>query len=179
MHIIRQIKKDHHPAKTAIVPRTHWGRSSFIHFPLMYSTTPNGRRVSSRTVQKLAMMLSGEGQSVDLLVDLRCESVIGNFEIIVHLEAKPKMGGVAKVSGQSQGGVGRDGALAMDDLIDPTGGNPKFSAEPVLADAHRREELFLQNFARMHGRNFVHILPLMIVHNLNIMGTIMAAWYNV
>jgi hypothetical protein len=106
---------------------------------------------------------------MDFPADPRCESVIGNIEIVVHLEPQPETGGVAEEPGQSQSGVGRDSALAMDDLVNPAWGNPKRSAKPVLADAQRREELFLQNLARMHRRNLLHMSPLVIMYNLDVM----------
>ena len=85
----------------------------------------------------------------DFLVDPRCERVVSNIEIVVHLETQPEAGGIAKEPGQPQSGVGRDRALAVNELVDPARGHPKPGAQPVLADAQGREKLFL--FLEMVG----------------------------
>jgi hypothetical protein len=90
------------------------------------------------------------------------------FEVIIHLEAQPETGRISEVTGQSQRGIGRDSASAVNDFVDPARGDSKFGPEAILAEGHRIKEFFLQNMARMNGRNLFHGLSFMVVNNFNV-----------
>ena len=67
------------------------------------------------------------------------------------LEVEPEFGTVAEEAGQTQGGVGRDGALAVDDLPNARGGNTNLERQGILREAQRDEKLLAQHCARMRG----------------------------
>lgn len=69
------------------------------------------------------------------------------FQLVIGLQAQPEALGRAQRGSQAYGGVGSDAALAQHDLVDAARryiGGPR---QCVLADAHRLEKLFEQNFA--------------------------------
>lgn len=55
------------------------------------------------------------------------------------------------VAGQTQIGVGGDGALAQDDLVDPARRHADGVGERSLAEIGRKQELLQQDFARVTG----------------------------
>jgi hypothetical protein len=106
----------------------------------------------------------------DFLFDTGGQVVLGNVEVVVHLEPQPETGRISEVPGESECGVGRDTASPVHDFVDSTWGNAQIIAKLILADAQRFEKLFIENFARMHWRDFAHDSPLMVVNDLYVIG---------
>ena len=79
----------------------------------------------------------------------------GFFQIVVALQIEPPAGARAKVAGEPQRGVGRDGPLAAHDVADAYGCDADGFGERILAEAERHHEIVLQNFARMDRREFL------------------------
>nr|VFK46611.1 MAG: hypothetical protein BECKSD772E_GA0070983_10772 [Candidatus Kentron sp. SD] len=72
---------------------------------------------------------SCHGHAMDLSANIRCRLVGSDIEIVVHLKPKPEVGGVAEVAREPKGRIGRDGALAAHDLVDPDGSIQKCSGD--------------------------------------------------
>lgn len=117
---------------------------------------------------------SGNSPLADLSVDSLGQRIVSHVQVEIHLKPQPETGGIAEIPGQPQRGIGGDGALAMDDLVDPSRGNPEVFAKLVLADTQRLEKLLLEYVARMYGRNLLHVSPLVIVDDLNVMSATVA-----
>jgi len=80
------------------------------------------------------------------------EAVFFDFEVVAGLEVEPEALGGAEVAGEAEGGVGGDGALAVDDLVDAAGWHGDVLGEAVLGDVHGVEELFEKDLAGVDGR---------------------------
>jgi len=65
------------------------------------------------------------------------EVILLDFGVKAGLEVEPEAVGGAEVAGQSECGVGRDPALAVDDLVGPARGHADRDGESVLADLQR------------------------------------------
>jgi len=76
-------------------------------------------------------------------------------QVEIGLETEPEAFRQAEETGEAQVGVGGHGALAQHDLIDPAGRHLDGSGEPVLAEAHRPDELFQKNLTWRRVRNMV------------------------
>jgi len=94
------------------------------------------------------------------------KGLLGNIEIIVHLQAKPEGRGITEVGAQAKSRVCRDASFPMNDLVDSARRNSKISAKLILADVHRFEEFFEQNLAWMYRRYSFHYSTLTIINNL-------------
>ncbi len=71
---------------------------------------------------------------------------------MVGLEVEPEPCRCSKEARKPQRRIRTDGALALHDLVDPARGRIDALGKPVLAHAHRLEELLSQNLSWMDGR---------------------------
>jgi hypothetical protein len=76
----------------------------------------------------------------------------GLTHVVLGLKVQPKAGLHVEKQTQTQGGIGRYGAVAIDQIADSTGRNIHVSSQLTRSDAHGLHEIFQQNFA---GVNFV------------------------
>lgn len=113
--------------------------------------------------------LSGQGHGVDFPVDTEGAGILGESEVVIHLNAQPEGGGVAEVDGEPQGGVGGDASFPVDDLIDPARGNAQGSSELVLADVQWFQEFLKENFAGMRRFSWGRLFK-MIFHHGEFLG---------
>jgi hypothetical protein len=67
------------------------------------------------------------------------------------LDIQPETLGGAEVPGQAQCSVGRHGALAEDDFVDPPGRHADILGQLVLADLQRLQELLEKNLTGRGG----------------------------
>src|SRR6266702_4720381 len=72
---------------------------------------------------------------------------LGDAQVVVHLEVEPQLRRYTEVFAQTQGGVGGDGALAVDDVTDAVGWHGDFARERVDAHLHRLHEFLVEDFA--------------------------------
>lgn len=79
----------------------------------------------------------------DFLLDAGGQDVLGNIEIVVHLEPQPETGRSSEVSGESECRIGRDTASRVHDLVDSSRGNAQILAKLILADAQRLEKFLM------------------------------------
>lgn len=70
----------------------------------------------------------------------------------MSLKIQPEAIAGPEVGGEAQGRVGGDGALAVNDLVDPPCRNADVKGQPVLADPQRRQKLLGQDLSRMNRR---------------------------
>ena len=106
----------------------------------------------------------------DFLLDAGRQVVLGNVEIIVHLETQPETGRISEVPGESERGVGRDAAPPVHDFIDSTRGDAQIIAKLILADSQRLQKFLIEDFARVYWRDPTHDSPLVVVDNLYVIG---------
>jgi hypothetical protein len=66
----------------------------------------------------------------------------------MRLQVQPKLRRHLEIPPQPQGRVRRDGTLALHDLVDATRWHADVLRQPVLAQAHRLQEILFQNLAR-------------------------------
>jgi hypothetical protein len=76
-------------------------------------------------------------------------------QIVVHLQAEKEPFRQAEIAGEPQIGVGGDIPLAQHDLVDAARRDVNRARQGILAEAHRLEELFEQDFAGV-GIGFAH-----------------------
>ncbi len=104
-------------------------------------------------------------------LDLVFQMLLGYFQVVVRLQVEPELRGGAESTGQTQGGIGCDAALALNDGVDAIWRDAQGARQSVLADPQRFEEFFHQNLTGMDGRNFTdHVTPLVIVNDFNLVG---------
>src|SRR5690606_29477457 len=72
----------------------------------------------ARVSASFIVALRGFGEGGNLALDPLAGLVAGAFEVVVGLEVHPEIGGGPEEAGEPQRRVGRDGALAEDDLVD-------------------------------------------------------------
>lgn len=83
----------------------------------------------------------------------------GEFDFAGLLEVEPEAFAGAEETAQAQGGVGGNGAAALDDLAEPRRRNPGTAAEPVAGQAVGLHPVFEEDLAggdcgmgrRFHG----------------------------
>jgi len=75
-------------------------------------------------------------------------------KVKMRLEVEPELGRDAEIPSQSQGRVGRNAPVAMNDFIDSPGRHADVICQPVLGNAHWLQKLLHEHFARMDGRYF-------------------------
>jgi hypothetical protein len=76
-------------------------------------------------------------------------------QVVVGLKTKPESIGQSEISGQSQVGVGGDGPLAQDDLIDSPRRHTDRSGDTILRQTHGLDEIQQQNLAGRWVGDFV------------------------
>jgi hypothetical protein len=72
-----------------------------------------------------------------------------DLEVVVRLEAQPELLGRLEVASEPERRVGRDPALAPDDLMDATRGNAEVPRDAKPRQAQRLEELQREDLAGM------------------------------
>ena len=65
----------------------------------------------------------------DFLLDAGRQDVLGNIEIVVHLQTQPETGRISKVPGESESRVCRDAAPPVHDFVDSTWGDTQIIAK--------------------------------------------------
>ncbi len=93
------------------------------------------------------------------LFDAIAQAILLNFQIISRLHVQPDPIGSLEVPRQSQGGIGRDGPSAVDDLVDASRWHAKVFREAVLADAQWLNKVFEQDLAWVKRRQFLLTFP--------------------
>lgn len=68
-------------------------------------------------------------------------------QLVFVLQPHPELHGGSKYFGKAQGGVRRDAALAQHDLVDAARRHADGVGESGLADLHREQKLFEEDFA--------------------------------
>lgn len=117
--------------------------------------------------------MSGGGASADASEDFAAAEAAREAEVVVELEAEPGFGAHAEVGGETEGGVGSDGAGSIDDGADSVGGDVEVAGELIDADAERLHEIFHEDLAgvdRVEQFGFTHdglLIRLVIVHNFD------------
>lgn len=76
---------------------------------------------------------------------------LGDFEIVLGLEAHPDSGACSEVAGEAHGGVSGDSAFSPNDFADPQGRNADVGGNSVLAEFEWLHEVFKEHFAWMNG----------------------------
>ena len=100
------------------------------------------------------LLIGSRGVCLDLAPEPGAEAVLLNFQVIPGLKIHPIAIGQAEIEGKPQGGVGCDGSLAMNDLVDPARWDGQALGQAVLRYPHRLEKFLEQNLAGMNGLEF-------------------------
>lgn len=79
--------------------------------------------------------LLGSYMLLDAFFDFLAVCVLGDFEVVLRLQAHPDAGTGAEVSGQSHGGVGGDRSFFAHDLADAQRRHADVVGDAVLAEA--------------------------------------------
>ncbi len=82
--------------------------------------------------------------------------VFRNLTVKVCLEVKPDFGRPLKISVESQGGVGGNGALAFDNFIDAARRNADILGKPIFRQAKRKQKVLAENLSGVDGGVFFH-----------------------
>src|SRR5664280_331965 len=93
--------------------------------------------------------LTGLGQDDDFLGETVAEAILLHFEVVARLEVEPEPLRRPEVAGETQGGVGRDRALPVHYLVDPSRRDARVLGHAVLRDLERFDELLEQDLAGM------------------------------
>jgi hypothetical protein len=80
----------------------------------------------------------------------------GNGCVIGYLAPQPPSVAQTEVAAKPKIGVGRDGALAGNDLADPLRGHANVLGETVLGEPKRLEEFLFKHFTRRDWENRAH-----------------------
>lgn len=104
---------------------------------------------------------------LDLCQDVR-GLFFGGAKVVLRLQIDPALRVGVEERGQAQGGVCRDGSLAMHDFIDPARRHADGLGQCVLADAHRHQKLLIQNLARMGPCELGHGVLSVVIDDLYI-----------
>lgn len=108
-------------------------------------------------MQSLELASGSRGDGMHLLPDRLADGPLRLFKVVVQLQTQPETLRCPEVAREAQGRVGRDGALAEDDLVDPARRHLDIPRQPVLADSKRQEKLFKRDFPRMDiGEALLH-----------------------
>lgn len=119
------------------------------------------------------MAIQLRDMGVNTFFHFRPDRLPGHPQLVIRLQPRPDLGRYPKVLSQAQRGVGRDGALAVNDGADPARGDDDITGKPIDTDPHWLHELLQQDLARMNRlKHFLsrHYAPLMVIHNLNIIS---------
>jgi len=79
------------------------------------------------------------------------QGILGDREIVLGLQVDPHLSGSAKISGEPQGRVPGDPALAFDDSANPIGRHAQSHCEGIRRQAGLVQQV-LQHFAGMDRR---------------------------
>src|SRR5208282_4397609 len=79
-------------------------------------------------------------------------SALGDSQVVVILQIKPKLGGQAEVLPQANGRVGANSPVPTDDFIDA--GEIESLRQCIATEAHRFHEFGLENISRMNCKYF-------------------------
>ena len=93
---------------------------------------------------------------VNLALEASAEAAAGFLQAVVCLQLHPEALGRTELAGQTQRGICRHGACAVDDLVDAARWHADVARQPVLADAEGTKELFEEHLARMHVAQLCH-----------------------
>jgi hypothetical protein len=88
----------------------------------------------------------------DLLLDLRRELVLGEFQVIGRLKIHLVTRAGVKIAGQTQGGVGSYSSPLANNLGDTCDGNTQIERQPVHAQSQWLGVFVPQNFIWMDRR---------------------------
>lgn len=91
---------------------------------------------------------SGGGEGLDLVKGV-AEPVALDFELVAALQVQPEPFAGAEVPGETQGRVGGDAALAVNDLVDPARGHADRDGDTVLCDPEWFDVVELQDLTGM------------------------------
>jgi len=91
------------------------------------------------------------------VIECASKAVLFDLEVVAGLKVEPEPVGGREEAGQPQRGVGRDPALAVDDLVDPPPGDTDGDSQPVLGDLQRNEELLEEDLPGVDGRKGCHV----------------------
>ena len=80
------------------------------------------------------------------------QSILLQLQLILALQPHPEFRRVLKEAGQQQRGLGRNGALAVNDGMNPTYVNADRLGKTVLRDAQGSKKFFVEYLPRMNGR---------------------------
>ena len=94
-------------------------------------------------------MISGRA-AAHFTIQTVTEPFAGLFQVVVSLLPHPESLGGSEIARQTQGGVRRDRAFAMHDLVDALRRNTHVTCQPILADLHGNQEFF-QGFTTFKG----------------------------
>ena len=108
------------------------------------------------------------GQLMDFFVDLSREGVLGDVEVIVHLESEPERCRIPEVRCKAECRVCSDASLPVDNLVNPARRDPEVSAELVLTDVHWLQEFLIQDFTGMYRWDLLHFFTSMVVDDFNV-----------
>jgi len=72
------------------------------------------------------------------------------------LDAQPKTGGIAEVLAQSEGRIGRDAALALDDCRDACQRHAGVCSQAICGQTERNKKLFFEDFTWRDIRDGLH-----------------------
>ncbi len=91
-----------------------------------------------------------------------------HIQLIAGLAVEPELRAVAEIGRQPHSGVSGNASLPGNDVLNAALRHTRVQGQTGLAQAHRPQELLIENFARMHGRHTVmHDAFLMVVNNFN------------
>lgn len=96
------------------------------------------------------------------------QSLFRDRGIVVGLQIDPAVCVCTEEDRQTQGGVYRDTAQAMDDLVDAPGWNANGLRQSILADAHGLEPVLQQNLSRVNEMRVSHDILSMVVNNFHV-----------
>src|SRR5882762_11056452 len=108
------------------------------------------------------------GASLFHAQELLPDAVTCLFEVVVSLQSQPESFRRAEEGCQPQCRIGRDRALAQDDLVDPAWRHPDRAGKRVLADSHRIQKFLEQHLARMNVTQLLRHAASVIVNNLDV-----------
>lgn len=88
---------------------------------------------------------------LDFLVQPIGKRFSSRFKIVMRLEIHPELCFHLEEAAESQGRIGRDPSLTMDNLIDAARRNANGLSQAVLTYLHRLQEILQQDFTGMYG----------------------------
>lgn len=89
------------------------------------------------------------------LLDAGAVFLLGDLEVVGHLQVQPRLGIATEKSRQPQCGIRRDAAPFVDDFADASRGYAQGDGQCIGAEVGGGEEFFPQDFARMDGAHTI------------------------